>query len=61
MFDKRKIVEQFSLSEHIVVYPGDCLELLKTLPDGSIKLVVTSCKTERVRSQHFTNSIYVDC
>lgn len=42
MFDKRKIVEKFGLSEYIVVYPGDCLELLKTIPDGSIKLVVTS-------------------
>jgi len=42
MFDKRKIVEKFALSEHIVVYPGDCLELLKTIPDESLKLVVTS-------------------
>ncbi|MDZ7262702.1 MAG: site-specific DNA-methyltransferase [candidate division KSB1 bacterium] len=42
MFDKRKIVERFDLSEHIVVYPGDCLDLLKTIPDGSIKLIVTS-------------------
>jgi len=30
MFDKRKIVQKFALSEHIVVYPGDCLDLLKT-------------------------------
>ena len=42
MFDKRKIVEKFSLPEHIVVYHGDCLELLKTIPDESLKLVVTS-------------------
>ncbi len=42
MFDKRKIVDRFSLSEHIVLYPGDCLDLLKTIPDESIKLVVTS-------------------
>jgi adenine-specific DNA-methyltransferase len=42
MFDKRKIVEKFGLSEHIVVYPGDCLELLKTIPDDSLKLIVTS-------------------
>lgn len=42
MFDKRKIVEKFALSEHIVVYPGDCLELLKTIPNESLKLVVTS-------------------
>ena len=42
MFDKRKIVEKFALSEHIVVYPGDCIELLKTIPDESLKLIVTS-------------------
>jgi len=42
MFDKRKIVEEFGLSEHIVIYHGDCLELLKTIPDESLKLVVTS-------------------
>jgi DNA modification methylase len=42
MFDKRKIVEKFGLSEHIVFYPGDCLDLLKTIPDESLKLVVTS-------------------
>jgi adenine-specific DNA-methyltransferase len=42
MFDKRKIVDMFALSEHIVVYPGDCLELLRTIPDESLSLVVTS-------------------
>jgi len=42
MFDKRKIVEKFALSEHIVVYPGDCLELLSAIPDESLRLVVTS-------------------
>ncbi|NWF92802.1 MAG: site-specific DNA-methyltransferase [Syntrophaceae bacterium] len=42
MFDKRKIVEKFALSEHIVVYPGDCLDLLKTIPNESLKLIVTS-------------------
>ncbi len=42
MFDKRKIVDRFALSEQIVVYPGDCLDLLKTIPAGSLKLVVTS-------------------
>jgi adenine-specific DNA-methyltransferase len=42
MFDKRKIVEKFALSEHIVVYPGDCLQLLRTIPDESLKLIVTS-------------------
>lgn len=42
MFNKRKIVERFALSEHIVVYPGDCLDLLKTIPGESLRLVVTS-------------------
>ena len=42
MFDKRKIVDTFSLKEDIVLYSGDCLELLKTIPDESLKLVVTS-------------------
>ena len=36
------IAEEFSLSESIVVYPGDCLELLKTIPDESLHLIVTS-------------------
>ena len=30
MFDKRRIAQKFGLSEHIVVYPGDCLGLIKT-------------------------------
>ena len=42
MLDRRKIVNKFLQTEHIVVYPGDCLELLKSIPDESIKLVVTS-------------------
>ena len=39
---KLKIAEKFSLSEHIVVYPGECMELLKSIPDGSLQLIVTS-------------------
>jgi len=42
MFDKRKIADTFSLQEDIVLYQGDCLELLKTIPDDSLRLVVTS-------------------
>jgi adenine-specific DNA-methyltransferase len=42
MFDKRKIADAFSLKEDIVLYSGDCLELLKAIPDESLKLVVTS-------------------
>ncbi len=37
-----RIAETFAPDEHIVVYPGDCLDLLKTVPKGSIQLVVTS-------------------
>ncbi|MCE5209985.1 MAG: site-specific DNA-methyltransferase [Deltaproteobacteria bacterium] len=42
MFEKRKISNKFCLSEDIVLYPGDCLKLLGTIPSGSLKLVVTS-------------------
>jgi adenine-specific DNA-methyltransferase len=38
----QKIADKFALSETIVVYPGDCLDLLKSIPDESIQLVVTS-------------------
>jgi len=42
MFNNLKIVEKFNLTENIVLYPGDCLELLKTIPNESVKLIVTS-------------------
>lgn len=42
MFERHKIAERFSLSDHIVVYPGDCLELLRAIPDESMRLIVTS-------------------
>lgn len=42
MFDNRHISENFSNSEHIVVYHGDCLKLLSTIPDESLQLIVTS-------------------
>lgn len=32
----------FSTAEQVVVYHGDCIELLKTIPDDSIQLIVTS-------------------
>jgi adenine-specific DNA-methyltransferase len=38
----RRVADEFALSETIVVYPDDCLDLLKTIPDESIQLVVTS-------------------
>ncbi|MCE5252102.1 site-specific DNA-methyltransferase [bacterium] len=42
MFENTTISDKFSPSEYIVVFPGDCLELLKTIPDESLHLVVTS-------------------
>lgn len=36
------ISNQFAPTERIVVYPGDCLDLLKTIPDGTFQLIVTS-------------------
>jgi adenine-specific DNA-methyltransferase len=42
MFEEIKTLEKFDSKERIVVYPGDCLELLGQIPDRSIKLIVTS-------------------
>lgn len=42
MFKKIKISNSFNPSEQIVVYLGDCLDLLKEIPDGSLQLVITS-------------------
>lgn len=39
---KHKISDEFSLLERVVVYPGNCLDLLKTIPAESLQLVVTS-------------------
>ncbi len=36
------IADQYTPSESVVVYPGDCLDLLKSIPDESLQLVVTS-------------------
>ncbi len=38
----QKIADMFTLSASIVVYPGDCLDLLQSIPDESLQLVVTS-------------------
>jgi len=45
-----QIASDFALSESIVVYPGDCLDLLKTIPDGALQLVVTSPPTTSARN-----------
>lgn len=42
MLDSREIVDKFVLSEHIVIHPGDCLELLRKIPDNCLQLIVTS-------------------
>jgi len=42
MLEQCTIADAFSSSERIVVFPGDCMELLRTVPDDSLQLVVTS-------------------
>lgn len=39
---EERISADYDPSETIVVYPGDCLELLKEIPSGSVQLIVTS-------------------
>lgn len=40
--EEHKISNEFASSEHVVVYPGDCLDLLRTIPAESLQLIVTS-------------------
>lgn len=42
MFEIRHIADRFSPAEQVVVYCGDCLELLEKIPDESLQLIVTS-------------------
>jgi len=42
MFQEGRISPAFSPQAQVVVYPGDCLDLLASIPDASIQLVVTS-------------------
>ncbi len=42
MFEKISIATDFHSAERIVVYKGDCLDLLKQIPDGALQLIVTS-------------------
>jgi adenine-specific DNA-methyltransferase len=39
---KSRIADSFAPSERAVVYPGDCLDLLRDVPSESLQLVVTS-------------------
>lgn len=42
MYDKSTIANTYTPTERIVLYQGNCLELLKTMPTGSQQLIVTS-------------------
>lgn len=42
MFEKIKIATDFYNTEQIVVYSGNCMDLLKQIPDGLLQLIVTS-------------------
>jgi len=42
LFQHPRIADSFAPDEHIVVYPGDCMELLRQVPDGALQLIVTS-------------------
>lgn len=37
-----RIDYQYNKNADVVLFPGDCLDLLKTIPDNSIQLIVTS-------------------
>jgi adenine-specific DNA-methyltransferase len=42
MFQNIDISNKFSPSDRAVVYSGNCLDLLKDIPNGSIQLIITS-------------------
>jgi len=42
MFRNINISKKFSPTERVVIYSGDCLDLLKSIPDGVLQLIVTS-------------------
>ncbi len=37
-----RIADSFSAEERIVLFCGDCMDLLRTVPDGAIRLIITS-------------------
>ncbi len=41
-YREKKISTAFSIDNDVTLYNGDCLELLKSMPDGVVDLVVTS-------------------
>jgi adenine-specific DNA-methyltransferase len=42
MSERIEIANKFASTERAVVFSGDCLDLLQTIPDDSIQLIVTS-------------------
>jgi len=42
MFEKTEIAASFRPNERIVLFPGDCLDFLKAIPNETFQLVVTS-------------------
>lgn len=42
MFETVPILDAFEEQACVVVYPGDCLDFLRTIPSGVVQLVVTS-------------------
>lgn len=40
--DKVRITSEFDLTADLILYEGDCLDLLPRVPDGFVQLVVTS-------------------
>jgi len=37
-----KTVTRFSFDQYVALFHGDCLDFLKTIPDGALQLIVTS-------------------
>jgi adenine-specific DNA-methyltransferase len=42
MFKEYKIADRFMIDERAVVYPGECTDLFRQIPDESVRLIVTS-------------------
>lgn len=42
MSKKIEITNKFSPAQHIVLYPNDCMKFLKTIPNNTLQLIITS-------------------
>jgi adenine-specific DNA-methyltransferase len=42
MWQKKSITDHFQNNEEIVLYPGDCIDFLKQIPNNKFRLIVTS-------------------